>query len=168
MPHASLQICCLFGSHWPPQSRFSRPHLQVTAKRLRNLTLKFCSRSVSIDGNPKVLFDKHLALIPLLPATHVSFWGVNLFTQCWHALGEALTCKIALLPSHLAIHASTFDLTTMTTKNEESPNECPSGTLLPRRRELEWQPRQQEEHARHVSRTWLWCSRSCLLLLAVL
>ena len=97
----------------------SADHLQVTVKRLRGLTLKYNIRGVTIDGNPDMLFDKYLALIPLLPATHVNVWGINLFTQFWHALGEQLTRRISLLPRYLAIYTSEFDLTTMTTKDRQ-------------------------------------------------
>jgi hypothetical protein len=95
----------------------SAEHLQMTVKCLRNLSLKCNTRGVCVDGNPDLLFDKHLALIPLLSASHVNIWGINLFTQCWHALGETLTRRISVLPHCLAIQSSTFDLTHMTTKN---------------------------------------------------
>lgn len=65
----------------------------------------------------EVLFDKHLALIPLLPATHINNWGVNSFTQFWNALGDKLTRHIAQLPRCVTIEQSVFDLTTMITKN---------------------------------------------------
>jgi hypothetical protein len=97
----------------------SAEHLQMTVKRLRNLSLKFNTRGVCVDGNPDLLFDKYLALIPLLSASHVNIWGINLFTQYWHALGETLTRRISVLPRYLAIQSSTFDLTRMTTKNSQ-------------------------------------------------
>jgi hypothetical protein len=71
----------------------STDHLPMTALHLCNLTFKFNTRGISVGGSPDMLFDKHfLALIPLLPATLVNFWGVALFTQFWHALGKMLTC----------------------------------------------------------------------------
>ncbi len=97
----------------------SADHLQVTVKRLRTLTLKFNLRGLTVDGNPDMLFDKYLALTPLLPASHVNIWGINLFTQFWHALGEPLTRRIALLPRYIAISATMFDLTTMTSKDRQ-------------------------------------------------
>ena len=69
-----------------------------------------------LEGNPDMLFDKYLALIPLLPATHVNIWGINLFSQFWSALGEDLTRRISQLPRYVAIAPSLFDLTTMSTK----------------------------------------------------
>jgi hypothetical protein len=97
----------------------SADHLKVTVARLRQLTLKFNMRGIAMDGNPDMLFDKYLALAPLLPASHVNIWGINLFTQFWHALGEPLTRRIALLPRYIAISATMFDLTTMTTKDRQ-------------------------------------------------
>jgi hypothetical protein len=95
----------------------SSDHLQMTVKRLRHLTLKFnTGRGVTVDGNPDMLFDKYLALIPLLPATHVNTWGINLFTQFWNALGDELTRRITQLPRYIDIQSSIFDLTTMTSK----------------------------------------------------
>jgi hypothetical protein len=94
----------------------SADHLQMTVKRIRNLSLKFNVRGVAVDGNPDMLFDKYLALIPLLPATHVNIWGINLFSQFWSSLGDDLTRRIAQLPRYVAIHQSIFDLTTMSTK----------------------------------------------------
>ena len=94
----------------------SADHLQMTVKRLRLLSLKFNHRGIAIDGNPDMLFDKYLALIPLLPATHVNIWGINLFSQFWSCLGDDLTRRIAQLPRYVAIQSSVFDLTTMTTK----------------------------------------------------
>jgi hypothetical protein len=62
-------------------------HLQMAEKRLRHLTLKFNSGcGVAVDGDPDMLFDKHLALIPLLPAMHVNTWGINSHAQFWTAL----------------------------------------------------------------------------------
>jgi hypothetical protein len=42
-----------------------------------------------------------------------------LFTQFWTALGETLTRRITQLPRYLSIHATAFDLTTMTTKDRQ-------------------------------------------------
>jgi hypothetical protein len=98
----------------------SSGHLQMTVKQLRHLTLKFSAgRGVTVDGNPDMLFDKCLAVIPLLPATHVNSWGINLFTQFWNALGDELTRRITQLPRHINIQSLVFDLTTMTTKNRQ-------------------------------------------------
>jgi hypothetical protein len=94
----------------------SSDHLQLTVQRIRKLHLKYNERGVAINGSPDRLFDKYLALIPLLPATHVNSWGINLFSQFWTSLGDELTRKIAQLPRYIAISSSTFDLTTMTTK----------------------------------------------------
>ena len=97
----------------------SADHLQMTVKRLRNLSLKFNHRGVPVDGNPDMLFDKYLALIPLLPASHVNIWGINLFSQFWACLGDDLTRRITQLPRYIAIQSSTFDLTTMSTKDRQ-------------------------------------------------
>jgi hypothetical protein len=51
--------------------------------------------------------SQYLALIPLLPASHMNIWDINLFTQFWAALGEDLTRRIARLPRYLAIHLLT-------------------------------------------------------------
>jgi hypothetical protein len=56
-----------------------------------------------MNDDPDIRFDKCLALIPLLPATHVNVWGVDLFIQFWHALGEALTHQVAQLPPCLGL-----------------------------------------------------------------
>jgi hypothetical protein len=98
----------------------SSDHLQMTVKRLRHLTLKFSAgHGVTADGNPDMLFDEQLALIPLLPATHVNIWGVNLFTQFWNALGNELTRRITQLPRCIDVQSLIFDLTAMTTKNRQ-------------------------------------------------
>jgi hypothetical protein len=97
----------------------SADHLQMTVKRIRNLTLEFSMRGKMIHGNPDMLFSQYLALTPLLPASHVNIWGINLFTQFWSALGEDLTRRIARLPRYLAIYESEFDLTTMSTKERQ-------------------------------------------------
>ena len=94
----------------------SADHLHMTVKRIRFLSLKFNVNGRVLDGNPDMLFDKYLALIPLLPATHVNIWGINLFSQFWSALGEDLTRRISQLPRYVAIAPSLFDLTTMSTK----------------------------------------------------
>jgi hypothetical protein len=97
-------------------------HLQLAVKRLRNLTLKSnAGREVAVDGNPDMLFDECLALIPLLPATHVNFLGINLFAQFWTALGDELTRRIAQLLRHIDIQSTIFDLTAMTTKIRQMP-----------------------------------------------
>jgi hypothetical protein len=70
-----------------------------------------------------------LALTPLLPAAHLNIGGINLFTQFWHALGEPLTRRIALLPRYLDVSTSMFDLTTMVTKDRQM-------SAIPRCREL--------------------------------
>ena len=89
----------------------------MTVKRLRLLKLDFSMRGHLIQGNPDMLFSQYLSLTPLLPASHVNIWGINLFTQFWAALGEDLTCRIARLPRYHAIHQTTFNLTTMSTKD---------------------------------------------------
>lgn len=94
----------------------SADHLQLAVQRIRKLQLKHNERSVAINGSPDRLFDKCLALIPLLPATHVNIWGINLFSQLWTTLGEELTRRIAQLPHHLAISSSTFNLTNTSTR----------------------------------------------------
>jgi hypothetical protein len=94
----------------------SSDHLQTTVKRIRALRLDFHAKGKSIKGNPDMLYSKYLALIPLLPASHVNIWGLNLFSQFWEALGEDLTRRVSKLPRYLAIYKSTFDLTQMTTK----------------------------------------------------
>ena len=53
----------------------------MTVKRIRFLSLKFNVNGRVLDSSPDMLFDKYLALIPLLPATHVNIWGINLFSQ---------------------------------------------------------------------------------------
>jgi hypothetical protein len=113
------------GHHDPASAN----HLQVTVKRLRNLSLKFNIRGVTVHGNPDMLFDKYLALTPLLPAAHLNIGGINLFTQFWHALGEPLTRRIALLPRYLDVSTSMFDLTTVVTKDRQM-------SAIPRCREL--------------------------------
>ena len=96
----------------------SADHLQMTVKRIRFLSLKCYVNDRILDGNPDMLFNKYLALIPLLPATHVNIWNINLFSQFWAALGEDLTCRIFKLPRYdIAIARSMFDLTTMSTKD---------------------------------------------------
>ncbi len=55
----------------------SAEHLQMTVKRLRNLSLKFNTRGVCVDGNPDPLFDKCLALFYLL---RMSTSGVSIFS----------------------------------------------------------------------------------------
>ena len=97
----------------------SADHLQLTVQRIRLLRLKSNDRGVSTNGNPDTLFDKYLALIPLLPATHVNIWGINLFSQFWATLGDELTRRIMQLPRYIAIASTTFDLTTMATKDRQ-------------------------------------------------
>jgi hypothetical protein len=94
----------------------SADHLQLAVQQIRKLQLKHNERSVAINGSPDRLFDKCLALIPLLPATHVNIWGINLFSQLWTTLGKELTRRIAQLPHHLAISLSTFNLTNTSTR----------------------------------------------------
>jgi hypothetical protein len=97
----------------------SAGHLQTTVKHLRMLTPDFRLNGRVVHGNPDMIFSQYLALIPLLPTSHVNIWGVHLFTQFWAALGEDLTRRIARLPRYLAIHQYTFDLTTMNTKDRQ-------------------------------------------------
>jgi hypothetical protein len=95
----------------------SADHLQMTVKRLCMLTLDFRLSGRVIHGNPDMLFSQYLALIPLLPASHVNIWGLNLFTQFWAALGEDVTRRIACLPRYLTIYQYAFDLSTINTKD---------------------------------------------------
>jgi hypothetical protein len=92
-------------------------HLHMTVKCLCLPTLDFLMRGKIIHGNPDMLFSQYLALTPLLPASHTNIWGINLFTQFLAALGEYLTHRITCLPHYIDIHESTFDLTTMITKD---------------------------------------------------
>jgi hypothetical protein len=91
----------------------------MTVKRLRTLTLEIRMGGRIIHGNPDMLFSRYLALIPLLPASHVNIWGIHLFTQFWTALGEDRTRHIARLPRYLVIHQYAFDQTTMNTKDRQ-------------------------------------------------
>jgi hypothetical protein len=94
----------------------SSDHLQTTVKRIRALRLNFHAKGKSVKGNPNMLYSKYLALIPLLPASHVNILGLNLFSQFWETLGEDLTRRVSKLPRYLLIYQSTFDLMQMTTK----------------------------------------------------
>jgi hypothetical protein len=94
----------------------SSDHLQTTVKRIRALRLNFHAKGKFIKGNPDMFYSKFLALIPLLSASHVNIWGLNLFSQFWEALGEDLTQRVSKLPRYLLIYQSTFNLTQMTTK----------------------------------------------------
>ena len=97
----------------------SADHLHITVKRIRFILLKFNVNGRVLNGNPDTVFDKYLALIPLLPATHVNIWGIDLFSQFWAAHGEDITHQIAQLPCYIAIATTMFDLTTMTTKDRQ-------------------------------------------------
>lgn len=57
----------------------SANYLQMTIKQLRMLTLNFSMRGHLLQGNLDMLFSQYLLLTPLLPASHVSIWGINLF-----------------------------------------------------------------------------------------
>jgi hypothetical protein len=61
----------------------SSDHLQLTVQWIQKLHLKCNERGVAINGSPDRLFDKCSALIPLLPATHVNSWGINIFSKLW-------------------------------------------------------------------------------------
>jgi hypothetical protein len=94
----------------------SADHLLMTVKRLRQLSLNYPYQGRMTLGSPDHLFSKYIALTPLLPASHVNIWGINLFSSFWDALGDDLTRRITRLPSYTTLRSSTFDLTTMTTK----------------------------------------------------
>ena len=94
----------------------SAAHLHMTVKKIRSLTLDFNTHGRTIRGNPDGLFNRYIALTPLLPASHVNIWGINLFSQFWEALGEDLTRRISCSSRYLDIHRDAFNLTTMVTK----------------------------------------------------
>jgi hypothetical protein len=97
----------------------SAAHLHMTVKKIRSLTLDFNTHRRTIRGNPNGLFNRYIALTPLLPASHVNIWGINLFSQFWKALGEDLTRRISCSSRYLAIHRDAFNLTTMVTKRSQ-------------------------------------------------
>ena len=98
----------------------SADHLQLTVQRSRQLRIKSNECGVSTNGSPDTLFDKHLALIPLiLPATHVNIWGINLFSQFWATLSDELTHRIMQLHWYIAIYSAAFDLRNMATKDRQ-------------------------------------------------
>jgi hypothetical protein len=97
----------------------SADHLLMTVKRLRQLSLNYHYQGRLTFGSPDHLFSKYIALTPLLPASHVNIWGINLFSSFWDALGDDLTRRITRLPSYTNLRSSTFDLTTMTTKTSQ-------------------------------------------------
>jgi hypothetical protein len=97
----------------------SAAHLHMTVKKIRSLTLDYNTNGRTIRGNPDGLFNRYIALTPLLPASHVNIWGINLFSQFWDALGDDLTRRISCSPRYLAIHQDAFDLTMMVTKSSQ-------------------------------------------------
>jgi hypothetical protein len=91
----------------------------MTVKKIRLLTLDFNTHGRMIRGNPDCLFNRYIALTPLLLASHVNIWGINLFSQFWEALGEDLTHRISCSSCYLVIHRDAFNLTTMVTKRSQ-------------------------------------------------
>jgi hypothetical protein len=99
---------------------FASPdHLHMTVKRLRLLTLNYSLNGKMIAGNPDQLFNRYLALTPLLPASAVDLWGINLYTQFWSALGEDITRRITRLARYDTLRQTDFVLTAMTTKSRQ-------------------------------------------------
>ena len=79
-------------------------HLQLTIQCIHQLRLKSNEGGVSTSGSPDTLFDKYLALIPLLPAT--SIFGALI---CSTNLGRPLAMNLLVeVPCHIFAHLQSY------------------------------------------------------------
>jgi hypothetical protein len=73
-------------------------------RKIYYLTLDFTICGHTIHSNPDSIFNQHIALIPLLPASHVKIWGIYVLSILGSPQGrhDLLYLVLSLLPCHLS------------------------------------------------------------------